>query len=285
MKHLLFILFSAFAALCSAAPLNPDSKVLAYPIGTDGAITDSTPTYALNNSLTGVASTAVDLSATGQILVCITGTAGTSPIVRVSFDNLTYGAFAVGPYNLGAGCWPIQAAARYVKFYNAATVPTGRVSLNYMVQSQPATAVTIGSTVTVAGTVAVSGGTLTISAGTSTIGAVGVTSTTYPSWTILSNTTRTISAPVALNLTSVAGSSGIMKYQVGASNSNSAGFYWDVTANTTWVGPRNFYSTSTTAFIDDYLTAGTHLNLSPASATDITCTAQIIIWKLTQVVP
>jgi len=104
-------------------------------------------------------------------------------------------------------------------------------------------------------------------------------------WTVLSATTRVINAPTVVNLTNVAGTSGIMKYQFSSSNSASAGVYWVVTANSTWVPPVSYYATSTTPIVDDNLAAGTHLNLSPVSATDISNTVQIIVSKLSSVAP
>lgn len=291
MKQILFTLFSLICGVAYSQPLNSGGNNIIYSPGRYGVIADSTPTFALNAVTSTVLSSAVDLSSTGGIIVCITGTAGTSPLVQVSYSNLTYSTFINGPFNLGAGCWPVENVGRYVKFKSVGASLTAQTTLNYYVLSNPATVVTVGNTITVTGNVSVTTGTLTtagnvsLNAGTSVIGAVGVTSTTMPSWGIVYNADVTINAPTVINLTATAGTSGIMKYALGSSNSNSAGFYWGYAADATWAPPRYFYSTSTTAFIDDYLSAGTHLDLSPASATDISNTAKLIIWKLSQVVP
>lgn len=281
MKQTLFILFSLIALRGIAAPLNSGGNNIVYDPGVYGVMADSTPTFALNNALTATSSSAIDLSSTGGIVVCITGTSGTSPIVQVSYSNLTYATFVAGPYNLGAGCWPVRATGRYVTFRNVGTVPTGRVSLSYYVVSAPPTAVTIGSAITVTGSIT-SAGNVSLNAGTNVIGAVGVTSTTYPVWRLLSNTTRTITGPTIVNLTSTAASNSVMKYQFSASNSAGSGFYWTVGDSGNYVAPRSYYSISTTPIIDDYLYPGHSLILSPSAATDISITAQILIWGLTQ---
>jgi hypothetical protein len=153
-KQTLFILFSFVGAL-NAAPINYDTKAQVLQAGIRGTITDSAPTYALNSVSSSVASSFIDLSATGAIVVCVTGTATTSSIVQVQYSNTNTAAansFFNSPFQLSVGCWPIQSAARYVRFVSVGTSLTAKTSVNYYISSD--------ASATIAGSVTITSGVL-----------------------------------------------------------------------------------------------------------------------------
>lgn len=261
MKQTLFILFSLIASLSQAITVKEATSINNAVV--EGGIFPQTTdaVYAHVNASPTVMSSLIDLGAVPGFYVTMTGTA-------TQFDfwwSVTPTAATFRrEYSLNSGGtkW-LSKQGRYVKIAVSPanlTYTTGTVF--YVLADNPA-----------AGTPS------------SNPAPASITSQTFPSWTVVSNTSRVITAYTSLNLTSVAGTSGIMRYQVGASNSPTPSMYWDVTGDSTYRAPRNLYNVSTTAFIDEYLTAGTHFNMSPTSALDISVTAQIIIWKLTQVVP
>ncbi len=163
MKNLMIALMLAFASIGYAGPVQFENKTQVMDAGSSGTITDSAPTYALNSATSTVVSSYIDLSATGMLFVCVTGTAGiNSALIAVQFSN-TNTAAAFGPSNtasvnsvqqLGIGCYPIKAAGRWLRFQNQSVSQTGstvnKVSVNYYVVSQPGQA---GSASTITGTV------------------------------------------------------------------------------------------------------------------------------------
>lgn len=276
MKRTLFLLFSLIAYTAQAAPLNSGSNVTEYSPGAYGTIADSTPTFALNSVTPTVDSSAIDLSSTGAIVVCVSATAGTSPIVQVQYANLTYAAFTSGVYNIGAGCWPVRNSGRYVKFHNAGTSLTAKTSLNYYVLSPPS--VSIGNSITVAGVATAANQTTEInslsainsdttairSSSTGSAGSLTVIAAVYdyPNSDYVyggagqptSNTVRTISTAVTqIQITRTAGSNQPTNVYLGATPTagtiiysftnngttpTSDAFYWPYTNGTTPITPQ-----------------------------------------------
>lgn len=147
MKNLMIVLMLAFASLAGAGPVQFENKTQVMDAGSPGTITDSAPTYALNSVSSTVTSAYIDLSATGMLFVCVSATSGTSPLVGVQFSNTNtaqaFGTTSTAAVNsvqqLGAGCYPIKAAGRWLRFANQSQSLTAKVSVNYYVVSQAST--------------------------------------------------------------------------------------------------------------------------------------------------
>ncbi len=231
--------------------------------------TSGTMTYALSSKTNTVVSSVIDMRTFGGMYVTVTGTAGAGG-AEVQFTNLSWSATtwstaAVVPVN---GNQPVRKHGSWARFRAIASgVTAGGVSGTVTAFYEP-----VAEAVNPAA-----------AAGTNIIGAVGVTSTTYTSWTIASVASYSLTGTTAIDLATVAGSGRIFKYKITALGPN-AGFYHGTASNSTWVGPLGYYAVSTTPVIDDYLTTGTYLNLS-ATAAAMTVTVQVEISKLTQVVP
>jgi hypothetical protein len=166
-------------------------------------------TYALNNALTGVASTAIDLN--GSVGIYLTLTSTGSGIVTVYFSNSNVaGTSAISSYQVTSpGNYCVEAKARYLSFYNASTIPTTRVSAYYYL-STPSINVTA------------SGGASSVTITSNTSSYVSVSTSAY---TVLSQTATVlnltnvagVSAPCLICLTSNGGAAAGFKVQFGTS--------------------------------------------------------------------
>ncbi len=126
----------------------------------------------------------------------------------------------------------------------------------------------------------------TTASGTNAFPVAGtITNSAQPSWAIVANVALTCSAAVVYNLTTMAGTSGTMMVTMGSSNVNSTGVYYTILGSSTYILPRWFLATTATPVCFDSLPAGTHIALSPASATDISDTVGVMLQKLSLVYP
>ncbi len=210
MKKLLLVVSLALASWAQAGPIQFENKTQTLEAGMPGTVTDSAPTYALNNVTATVASSYIDLSATGALWVCVTSTAGAAAKIGVQFGN-TNTAQAFGPTStaaansvqqLGVGCFPIKAAGRWLRFVNQSVtsttgVATTRASVSYFVVSPPTVPVTVVGTqaVSVVNTVNtnVTGGVAGISATASQGGGTwAVSVTSKPVYGALSSAAYTV---------------------------------------------------------------------------------------------
>lgn len=242
------ILSLALAASAQGAVLNT-TPIQNFDAGLNGS--NSGPlTYALNNALTGTSSAAIDLSGTVGINITLTGTSQANVLVYFSNANLTYTTGATQMYIIQSpGSYSIAPKARYVSFYNGASVPTSRVSAFYY-QIAPVAA-TINSVVT----------------STSTTAAV----TAYQLDYVWANsiTVAATTAGVAVNLSSVAQEAG-KKYKY-YFQLNGLG-YWGH-GNTATV-PSNFGLTrgmtiaaNVTPILDSSLISGQHVYFGAQAGT------------------
>lgn len=297
MKQILLTLFSILAFSAHAVNLRDAYTPTEVKSGGCLGVATGTVTYALNSALTGTTSSVIDLGAFEGVFVTITGTAGTgAAFVDALWSNTPTAATFNSMYTLsGPLSECIEKKGRYVKFRTSGAIPTQRVSLFYDPITATAATATIAGTVTVTGTLTTAGnvsistgvlttaGNVSINAGTSVIGAVGVTSTTMPSWTVVSTASYSVTGTTRVDLATVAGSGRIYMYKLSALGPG-AGLYYGTAPSTTWVPPVSYYAVSTTPVVEDYLTTGTFLQLS-ATASAVTVTAQVTIYSLTQVVP
>jgi hypothetical protein len=213
-------------------------------------------TYALNNALTGTSSSAIDLSGTAGLWLTLTSTASANVLVYFSNANLTYTTGATQMYILQSpGSYPIAPKARYVSFYNGATVPATRVSAFYYTV---ASAVTIPGTITTNDTY-VAGYLTTTAAGSAARGG--------------SITAVAVTGTVLVNITTAAGADVPCIVTIEGGTGPNAGLYWGILPSSTWVAPVTYLAVSTTPIMVT-VGRGDHLQLS-ATAAAVTVNARV----------
>lgn len=256
------------------------------PVG-QGTIS-SAFTYALNQALTQVASSAIDLSATCGLYINVTS-AAQSALIGVEFSHVTYAAF-VRAYELTTdGSRFVGKINRYVRFRNIGTIPTATMSLAYSPASDCGTFALGGGATTIGTVNQGSPGTAAwpVSITTSPQVSQGAVGASVQNWffavtspataTCTSPVVYTVSGPVLINVSSQAAVSGLANYgyDIDVSGTTSVGILWRET-NSSTRPPDKAYGT----LVPNGLTVrvegippGTHLHLSPTSATDISATA------------
>lgn len=122
-------------------------------------------------------------------------------------------------------------------------------------------------------------GTLTKLADLNTLLTLAVGSLTSTSTALnLSLTPRTVSSPISLNVSQLAGvTAPAYRYRLSVSGTTAVGILWAETNSATWPCNACFSTLAVNALpaLVDNLAAGTHLHLSPVSTTDISGTAAI----------
>lgn len=250
----LLTLFLLTAGISRAAIVGPTSTQQ-LELGANWPITSTSATYALNNALTGTASSAIDLLGVVGVQVTLTSTA--SGVVTIYFSNSAVaGTSAIQSYQVTSpGTYYIQPKARYLSFYNATNSPTTRVTAYYYT-AVPSITVTTSGTTTITGNVSITA-------------SVPLTVTAYvvgSGYRSLSNTSINLTSTYSQNVTAAAGVSGMCQFCFSALGP-SAGFYYDW--NNSDTAPATFgayYAVSTTPICKRDMAPGTHLHFTTAAA-------------------
>ncbi len=250
----LAIAASANATVNNATPMEELNGGLNGP----ALIPVGTPTYALNNALTGSASAAIDLSGTAGLMVCITSTGAANVTVYYSNTALSQTGGAFSYYTVNAnGCYPVkQGKGRYVSFVNSSNQASNRVSVNYLAMVAPAIAVTANvagvTYTTLVSDTYMAGYVTTTAAGTAGRGG--------------SYTAVALTGTYSQNVTVAAGVNAPCIVTIYPGNSTpTAGAYWNLMP--AWFAPTTPLAVSTTPLV---FTAGIGdvLNLSVTAATN-----------------
>ncbi len=242
---------SSYATVNNATPIEELNGGLNGP----ALVPVGTPTYALNNVLTGSASAAIDLSGTAGLLIGVTSTGAANVTVYFSNSAVSATGGAISMYSINAnGSYPVKPKGRYVSFYNSSNQASNRVSVNYLAMVAPPVNVN-ASVVPVTYTTVVND---TLSYGYLTTTAAG-TAGRGGSYTAVA-----LNSAYSMNITFAAGVNAPCVVTVYPGNSTPTAFLWNSVP--AWLAPNSPVNVSSTPLM---FTAGIGdlLNLSVTAGT------------------
>lgn len=270
---------------------------------------------ALNNVTVTVKSSSVDVQSTSDVYVKSTGTASTSVAYEWSDDNTNWTPpfshahgswclkkkgryirfiasgyssgsvtvkYAPGTVAGGSGGSPTTIAGTVGVSDISGTAGAALTTSAAANQAISANMAIVAASQIVVSPNQVSMGARLLDAGNNAFGTIAnpvITSkVTWPTSLNVSLTSRTVSSPISLNISAVAGVvAPSYAYRISVSGTTSVGILWAETSSATWPCNACFGSLvpNNLAALVDNRYAGTHVHLSPVSATDISGTAAL----------
>lgn len=204
-------------------------------------------TYALNNALTGAASSAIDSSGNNGIYLTVTGTANGLVTVWFSNSNVSPTTGALPAYQVQVpGNYYVPIKARYISLTNDTQKAGTRVTAFYYAAT-PSITVTTSGTTTVTGNVSITASvplTVTASVVSNTSSYVSVSTSAY---TVLSQTAT------VLNLTNVAATGSTSPCMICLASNGGAAAGFKVQFGTSATAPGNLTASS----VGHYVAAST----------------------------